>query len=59
MALLILGQHEDPRLNDIQRPDLVKSAIVPDVSLGARTALLGLAFDEKVFSRESIKVGHS
>lgn len=41
------GQHEDPRLKDKQRPDLVKTAIVPDVSLGAHTASLGLAFDEK------------
>lgn len=41
------GQHEDPRLKDKQRPDLVKTAIVPDVNLGAHTASLGLAFDEK------------
>ena len=41
------GQHEDPRLKDKQQPDLVKKAIVPDVSLGAHTASLGLAFDEK------------
>lgn len=41
------GQHEDPRLKDKQRPDLVKTAIVPDVDLGAHTASLGLAFDEK------------
>lgn len=32
------GQHEDPRLKDIQRPDLVKKALVPDVALGAHTA---------------------
>jgi glucose/arabinose dehydrogenase len=37
------GQHPDP--NHInQRPDLVKTAIVPDLSLGAHTASLGLAF---------------
>ena len=41
------GQHEDPRLKDKQRPDLVKTAIVPDISLGAHTASLGLAFDEQ------------
>lgn len=41
------GQHEDPRMKDKQRPDLVKKAIVPDVNLGAHTASLGLAFDEK------------
>lgn len=37
------GQHEDPRI-EAPRPDLVKKAIVPDVSLGAHTASLGLAF---------------
>lgn len=41
------GQHEDPRMKDKQQPELVKQAIVPDVSLGAHTASLGLAFDEK------------
>ncbi len=40
------GQHEDPRLQG-QNPELVKKAIVPDVALGAHTASLGLAFDEK------------
>ncbi len=40
------GTHEDPRLKG-QAPDLVKKTIVPDVSLGAHTASLGLAFDEK------------
>ncbi len=38
------GQHEDPRVEKIQRPDLVKKAIVPDISLGSHTASLGLAF---------------
>lgn len=37
------GQHEDPRLKG-KRPDLVKSAIVPDISVGAHTASLGLTF---------------
>jgi glucose/arabinose dehydrogenase len=41
------GQHEDPRIKDEQKPELVKKAIVPDVDLGAHTASLGLAFDEK------------
>lgn len=41
------GQHEDPRLKDKQQPDLVKRSIVPDISLGAHTASLGLVFDEK------------
>lgn len=40
------GQHQDPRMKDSQRLDLVKKAIVPDVALGAHTASLGLAFDE-------------
>ena len=39
------GQHEDPRLKDKQRPNLVGKAIVPDVSMQAHTASLGLAFD--------------
>ena len=38
------GQHEDPRMKDKQRPDLVAKAIVPDVPLGSHTASLGLAF---------------
>jgi glucose/arabinose dehydrogenase len=38
------GQHEDPRIKNKQRPDLVKKAIVPDVDLGAHTASLGLVF---------------
>lgn len=37
------GQHEDPRM-EVKRPDLVAKAIVPDVSLGAHTASLGLLF---------------
>lgn len=41
------GSHEDPRMKDKQQPDMVKKAIVPDVDLGAHTASLGLAFDEK------------
>jgi glucose/arabinose dehydrogenase len=40
------GQHPDPRVKE-QRPDLVTQAIIPDVPLGAHTASLGLAFDEK------------
>ena len=44
------GNHEDPRMKDKQRPDLVQKAIVPDVPLGAHTASLGLAFyDKKIF----------
>jgi glucose/arabinose dehydrogenase len=41
------GQHEDPRMKDKQQPDMVKRSIVPDLSVGAHTASLGLAFDEK------------
>lgn len=40
------GQHEDPRI-ETPRPELVKKAIVPDVSLGSHTASLGLAFYTK------------
>ena len=40
------GQHEDPRLKG-QNPELVKKTLVPDVPLGAHTASLGLAFDDK------------
>ncbi|MEO7961034.1 MAG: sorbosone dehydrogenase family protein [Ginsengibacter sp.] len=40
------GQNEDPRRKG-ERPDLVGKAIVPDVPLGAHTASLGLAFNEK------------
>jgi glucose/arabinose dehydrogenase len=39
------GAHIDPRIDEKdQRPDLVSQAIVPDVSLGAHTASLGLAY---------------
>jgi glucose/arabinose dehydrogenase len=41
------GQHEDPRMKDHQRPDLVEKAIVPDVPLGSHTASLGLLFYDK------------
>ena len=37
------GRHEDPRKQG-QRPDLVARAVVPDLSLGAHVAPLGLAF---------------
>jgi len=43
------GQHADPRLEGAGA-DLVAKAIVPDVSLGAHTASLGLAFyNQKAF----------
>jgi glucose/arabinose dehydrogenase len=41
------GRHEDPRMKDQQRPDLVEKAIIPDVPLGSHTASLGLAFYDK------------
>lgn len=40
------GQHEDPRRKG-ERPDLVASALTPDVALGSHTASLGLAFYDK------------
>ncbi len=41
------GPHEDPRMKDHQRPDLVSKTITPDVSLGSHTASLGLLFYDK------------
>ncbi|MDB5191234.1 MAG: repeat containing protein [Segetibacter sp.] len=41
------GTHEDPRMKEQPRPDLVAKSIVPDVSLGSHTASLGLAFYDK------------
>jgi glucose/arabinose dehydrogenase len=42
------GQHIDARVE--QKPDLVKTAIVPDYDLSSHTASLGLAFyDKKTF----------
>lgn len=38
------GQHPDPTMEGKQQPELVNKAIVPDLSLGAHTASLGLAF---------------
>ncbi len=40
------GKNPDPRLNG-ERMDLVNSTITPDVNLGAHTASLGLAFNDK------------
>jgi glucose/arabinose dehydrogenase len=37
------GQNEDPRMKG-KRPELVKSAIAPDMPVGSHTASLGLAF---------------
>lgn len=41
------GKHPDPRLKENPHPELVAKALVPDVDLGAHTASLGLAFDER------------
>ena len=38
------GAHEDPRMKDKQRPDMVAKAIVPDVPLEPHVAALGLYF---------------
>ena len=40
------GKHPDPRLKG-EGVDLVAKAITPDIALGAHTASLGLAFDQK------------
>ncbi len=37
------GQHIDPRVKET-KPELVKKSIVPDISIGAHTASLGLIF---------------
>ncbi len=43
------GPNEDPRLKG-QQPELVKRTLVPDMSMGAHTASLGLAFyNQKAF----------
>ena len=41
------GTHPDPRMKDDPHTELVNKTIVPDVSLGAHTASLGLAFYTK------------
>ena len=41
------GAHADPRMKDDPHTEMVNKAIVPDVSLGAHTASLGLAFYTK------------
>lgn len=41
------GQHEDPRMEDEPNPEMVKKAIVPDLSMGSHTASLGLVFYNK------------
>ena len=41
------GKHEDPRMKDQQRPDLVSKTVIPDVAVGSHTASLGLAFYDK------------
>ncbi|MEO7309685.1 MAG: sorbosone dehydrogenase family protein [Chitinophagaceae bacterium] len=40
------GKNPDPRMRG-ERMDLVNSTLVPDVSMGAHTASLGLAFNDK------------
>jgi glucose/arabinose dehydrogenase len=37
------GKHEDPRMKGLA-PEMIEKSVVPDVSLGAHTASLGLAF---------------
>ncbi len=38
------GDHPDPRISNLNDPDLEKKVIVPDVALGSHTASLGLVF---------------
>ena len=43
------GQHEEPRRKG-ERPDLVKTAVTPDVLIQAHSAIMGLVFyDREVF----------
>ena len=51
------GQHVDERMKDDPHPELVQKAIVPDVSMGAHTASLGLAFYEKKMFPEHYQNG--
>jgi len=46
------GQHRDPRLKDSTPAGMVEKAIVPDYSLGAHTASLGLTFYTGNFSEK-------
>lgn len=47
-----IGKHEDPRRKG-ERPDLVASAVVPDVLIQAHSAVLGMLFyDGKMFPQE-------
>jgi glucose/arabinose dehydrogenase len=50
------GANEDPRQKG-KRPDLVATAIVPDYSLGAHTASLGLLFSRGTLMPESYRGG--
>jgi glucose/arabinose dehydrogenase len=50
------GQHVDPRLEG-KGMDMVEKAIVPEVSLGAHTASLGLAFYEHTLFPEHYRNG--
>ncbi len=50
------GQIEDPRMEG-KSPDLVKTAIVPDVPLGNHTASLGFAFYDHTAFPEKYKNG--
>ncbi|MES2772896.1 MAG: sorbosone dehydrogenase family protein [Bacteroidota bacterium] len=46
------GKNADPRMKG-ERMDLVNSTLTPDVSMGAHTASLGLAFNEKNYLTKS------
>lgn len=52
------GQHLDPRFDkDEQKPELVKTAIVPEVALGSHTASLGLIFYKGTMFPEQYRNG--
>lgn len=50
------GSHEDPRQAG-RRPDLVAKTLVPDFSMGAHTAALGIAFTEGASLPEKYRHG--
>ncbi len=51
------GPNPDPRMKDDPHTDLVNKTVVPDVSLGAHTASLGLAFYTKTNFPERYRNG--
>lgn len=51
------GDRPDPRMKDSTKQALIDKAIIPDVSLGAHTASLGLVFGDKSNFPKQYKTG--